>query len=142
MLTGCATKSANQQLDADLSKENKISARQDLSTEATQDLRRSHLIPEKKAKLEQLRNNLTTQENEIWKQSLKLRAVLIKDLLADQYDPNQIDLIKGRMWDLENKRISLIYSAVDEANKILGHFQPDDRKMIDDFFEMRPMANN
>lgn len=137
VLGGCATESVNQKLDKEMAQENSVKNRDDLHVEATQDLKSARVSLEQRAKLEKLRNTFAAQDNEIRNNSLKLRAVLVKELLSAKYDPNEIDLIKNRMWDLENKRLSLIYGAIDEANKILGHFEPEDKKFINDFFDPR-----
>lgn len=136
VLVGCATGGVNQQLDKKIAQENSVKSRNDLRADATQDLKTARMTPEQKAKFEKLRDAFTKQDNAIRDSSLKLRAVLVKDLLSTNYSVDEVDVIKNRMWDLENKRISLIYGAIDEANKILGHFQPEDQQLIDDFFEL------
>lgn len=135
VLGGCATESVNQKLDKEMAQESSVKSRDDLHTEASQDLKVARVNTDQRIKLEKLRSSFAAQENEIRNSSLKLRAVLLKELLSAKYDQNEIDLIKNRMWDLENKRLSLIYGAIDEANKILGHFRQEDQKFIDDFFE-------
>lgn len=135
VLAGCATGSVNKQLDKEVAQEGNIKSRADLSAETTQDLNSARMNPEQRAKLEKLKSTFTAQDNQIRDNALELRAVLVKELLSEHYDQNKVDVIKKRMWDLENKRLSLIYGAIDKANKILGHFEAEDRKFINDFFE-------
>lgn len=134
-VAGCAH--SDRKLDDKVSQESAVQRREDLHSETKQEFKSARLTPEQRAKLSELRKSVRAQEKDIWQNTLKLRAVLVKDLLSEKYNPVEVKQIKRRMWDLENKRLTLIYRAIDDANKVLGHFTAEDHSMIDEFFENR-----
>jgi hypothetical protein len=119
-LTACATKN-DKVLNAKMAEQTEISSRADLRAEAKSAVNENdNLSPEQKEKLNALRVQVSSQMDEINKKSLELRAVLLKDLLAPNYNGKEVVLIKNRMRKLEDKRLSMIFESAEKANLILG----------------------
>ncbi|MGZ3722087.1 MAG: hypothetical protein ACXVA9_04095 [Bdellovibrionales bacterium] len=115
----CVT--ANKNLDAKLSQETEVQNRAGLQKEATDIIQSSKELTEtQKSKLLALRDATRKQMDEIQTDSVKLRAVLIQDVLSHKYNPKEVRVIKSRMAKLDSKRTSVIFEAVEKANNILG----------------------
>lgn len=120
--TGCAHSALNQRVDAKLVREDNVKGRADLQGEAQRFIQSdAKLSNDQKAKLAALLELTKSQTDEVIQRSLKLRSILIKDLLAENYDQNEVDLIKKRLGDVEKQRLNLMFVAVAQANTILGH---------------------
>ena len=120
-LQGCAHGSANRRLDEKVVEEAEIKNSADVSAEARSAIDAAPgLSDDQRARLRVLGDSTREQLNNLKNQSLKLRAVLVEDLVSSNYDPNEVDLIKKRIKDVENKKVGLTFDAVDKANGILG----------------------
>lgn len=120
IFTSCSTAN-NRKLDDKLFNETNVNSRSDLRTEAKSSIDNAvNLTNDQKEKLTELRRSVNRQSDEFNQQSLELRAILLRDLLSAQYNPQEISLIKSRMRKLESRRLSLIFDAADKANIILG----------------------
>lgn len=118
----CAHTSMDEQLDKKVANESNIQTREDLRKEAEQDiLAKKNLTEKQKKDLEELRKDINQNDNSVWQQTLKLRAVLIKEMLADNYSENQVLLIQKRLKKLEDQRLNAQFKAIERAKKILGH---------------------
>jgi uncharacterized lipoprotein YajG len=117
---GCAT-TPNPAIEAKIAKEPPVANRQELQNEASQMIQSDKdLSADQKQRLEILRTKLGAQLDEISAQSLKLRSVLVQDVLSPGYSVDEVDLIKKRLKKLEDKRLTLMFDGVDQANSILG----------------------
>jgi PBP1b-binding outer membrane lipoprotein LpoB len=118
-LLGCAS-SGNKKLDQKMAQESKVSSTSDLRLEAQKSIESAiNLTSEQKEKLNQLRKSVSNQTDEFNKKSLELRSILLTDLLAPNYNANEVRVIKSRMRKLEDQRLSMIFDAADKANVIL-----------------------
>jgi len=131
---GCATAKLNRQLDEKLAQETSINGRKGIQAEAGQLIKEApSLTPEQKKDLEILGKSLSSQLDEITKESLKLRSVLVKDVISN-YDSREIDLIRDRLQQIEDRRLRLIFSVVRKTNAILGRQSAATDKLTRDFF--------
>lgn len=134
---GCAS-SGSRELDQKISQEPPVESRRQVQTEADQKIATdSQLTPDQKARLSALRTSVSAQLDDVSRQSLKLRSVLIEEILSPNYSLEEVSLIKSRLKKLEDKRLSLMFDGVDEANKILGRHAPQNRRMIRELLEDR-----
>lgn len=136
-LQGCAHSSTEQKVDRKLSDETSIKTHSDLREETDNVLKSTPgLSDDQRVKLAALRDSTRTRLDALYAQSLKLRSVLIKDLITTNYNEDEVELIKSRIKTVEDKRLSLIFDAVEQANLILGHLVLTNRQVImDGFFE-------
>lgn len=129
-LQACASTGVEAKLDEKLTHESEIRNRSDLTAEAHQVIdAAAGLSPERKEKLAALRSSTQSKLDEISTQSLRLRSILIKDLVSPQYDETEVTLIKRRIRSLDSARTEVLFSAIEQANTILGH-DTEGRAMI------------
>src|SRR5579862_3939202 len=121
LAAGCAHGDLDHRIDEKLAKEPEAN-RAALQKETAQVIKTAPgLTDEQRAKLEALRKSMRAEADQLRAQSLKLRAVLIADVISPNFDEDEVELIKRRMKALEDQRLSAIFGAVDQANTILGH---------------------
>jgi hypothetical protein len=68
--------------------------------------------------------------DQIQADSLKLRAVLIREVLSPNYSPTQASIIEKRITKLDKRRTAIIIDTVNEANRILGRMDTLDRQQF------------
>lgn len=137
-LQGCAHSAIEKRIDEKVAEETTVKSQADLAQEAEKLIQASpDLSPDQKAKLMALRNSIRTQNELLLDQSLKLRSILIKDLLASDYDRKEVDWIKKKIRSIENKRISILFDGVEQANAILGRQITKNQHVVHDFADLR-----
>ena len=121
-LFGCVSRVANQRLDEKLSQEQDISSSQDLRREATHLIREMPEIDEgRKRKLAEIQDSARNELAQIHQDSLKLKAVLIQDVLTPGgYNEDEVNLIETRLRKLDRKRMDITTNAIRKANDVLG----------------------
>lgn len=138
LIQACAHSTTEKKLDEKMSQETAVKSRLDLSTEATQMINEAvGLSDDQKSKLLALRDSMREQNDSFTSQSLKLRSVLIRDLISADYDAKEVALIKKKIKALESKRVSALFDAIEKANAILGREAMANQKIIQDFSEFR-----
>lgn len=89
------------------------------------------LDPIQRAKLLEIRKNASDQSNLLQIESLKVRSLILKEVMNQTYDPNKIDDLKKRLKKVENQKLNLTFSSIEEANKVLGReTEPERRRKI------------
>lgn len=116
---GCT--SLDKQVDQKLKDVQPTQSREDLNREAMQDIAKAtELSSEQRAQLvtlrEKVRNDITSLQND----SLKLRALLIQEVLTPGYNSDEVEVIKNRMKHIEQRRLTVLFEWVDQANRIIG----------------------
>lgn len=138
LMQGCASNEVEQRLDEKLAQETQIKHRDDLRAESKNLIDSAQgLTAGQKTELTQLRKATTAEMDKITNDSLRLRSILIKDIMSPNYNAKEVDLIKRRLQDVEDKRVDLMMDAADKANKIMGHEAEQNEKLIRDFVGMR-----
>lgn len=133
---GCSHGALDKKIDEEVAQESTVKTHNDLTNEGTQVLNSAQgLSAEQKQKLKDLRTSVTGQLADIYEKSLRLRSVLIKDLVAKDYNEDEVELIKSRIKYNEDKRLSLMFEAVDKAKTILGRNIEVNRHIVEDFME-------
>lgn len=136
-LQGCATSSIHK-LDEKLGQEQAVTTRTELRAEAGQTIEKAQgLTPEQRQALESLKTTAGAQIDQYGQQSFKLRAILVKDLISTNYDMDEVNLIKARLSDLEDRRLNVIFDAIAKANTILGRQAALNQPIFRDFIEPR-----
>ena len=140
-MSGCASSKVNRDIDARLQAQPDISSFEELGVNARKEIKDSNLLPEKKAQLLQLQRSTQDRSNELRRQSFKLRALLVQDLTAKHYDADEVAAIKDRLKKIEDQRLQLIYTAVDQASGILGRDQEEQNARILRSFDFEGRSN-
>jgi hypothetical protein len=133
----------SKELDKKLTDQPAIQSNQQLQRETDQEIAQdSHLSPDQKAKLEALKTKISSELDQNSKQSLKLRSVLVEELLSPEYSVDEVDLIKSRLKKLEDMRLSLMFDGVDQASSILGRQASQHRQMMNDILKERAIRDH
>jgi len=123
VLQGCAHSPIDDQLDKKLANEPAAETRAQLSVEAGQQIAADkELTPEQKSKLAAIGKQTRAKTDALREESVKLKMVLVKDLLASNYDSTEVDLIKKRIRDNEQAKLSEYFKAIRETNILLGRW--------------------
>lgn len=133
ILQGCAHASLDKRIDDELAKETEVKSQTSLRAESADLIRTtSGLTDDQRQRLSQLKTKTAAELDPLWQQSLKLRAILIKDVIATSYDNDEVSLIKARLRKIGERRLTIMFDAVKEANQILGRQAVDNREVVDD----------
>src|SRR5439155_657173 len=98
--------------------------------------------PDQRAQLFSIRDQARADLENLRLESLKLRSVLIKDIVSSKYNPAEIELIKSKLRGVEDERISTLFRAIRKSNLTLGRFASAgaraefDREMEDVMYQM------
>jgi hypothetical protein len=121
--SGCASRAIEKQVDVQAAKE-KPTTQRELRNEAKKRIETSTTLTESERR--RLLALVARTETAIAKDSqvsVKLRALLIEDIIKPDYEDEEIQIIKMKIMRAENNRLNTILNATIEANKILGRSQ-------------------
>jgi hypothetical protein len=141
IFTFLAQSCAHQKIDRQVEEKLQNSAPVQDSAQIGLDLQKSfaqnpNLSIEQRDKLAAMQRKLHSDLGEFRSQSLQVRSALAKDVSNPVYNPDEIESLKIRLRKIENKRLSAIFKAVDQTNKILGRDMPDKLRAMQELFEM------
>lgn len=122
---GCSSQSANV-LDQ------KIAALQvpgaPLDDEFSKDLAVSTILSdEQKSKMQNLRENTLKQISEFNEAIVKLKMILIRDLLSNDSEHAEIILIKSKIQNIEEKKMAVFFEAIKAANELMGKTETNEK---------------
>jgi len=83
------------------------------------------LDAEQKKGLHKILNETRDQNRKLYEQSLKLRVVLLKELLKKDSDTKEVKLLKKQIQNLENDRLKNTFQTVDQISHIVKHDEND-----------------
>jgi hypothetical protein len=117
---GCATKSAENRIQQKVALEDSVN-RRDAQLESAQLIQASpHLTDSQKAKLIALQEKTNSELAKLRTESLKLRAILTRDIASSNYSGIEATMVKRKIKKIETDRIQITFSAIDKAGVILG----------------------
>ena len=131
---GCAYSEADRRLDEELAKTAAVKGRSELK-KAADDVIANHpaLTEGQRLRLREIRESASSELDSMNADLLKLRALLLRDVVATSYDDEQVERIKARILKLENRKISVLFGAVERANAVLGHEDEATRRAAREF---------
>ncbi len=137
LFVACANATLEKGIDQKISQENEVQTRSDLNNEVSEAVENAKdVTPEQKIQLFALRSSVRQQIDDNWQKSLKLKSVLIKELITSNYNENEVSLIKQRLKKLESQRLAITFDAIDQTNKILGRQAKLNRAVMTDFIRL------
>lgn len=133
---------ASNQVDNKVAQQDNIQSRNDLSKQTQNSIQTAPgLTADQRSQLEAVRSTTQAKVNALSTESLRLRSVLVSDLLAQDYNAAEVSLVKKKIKAAEEKRLTIIFDAVDKVKKILGRqASSEHERMMSDFFEGREDA--
>jgi PBP1b-binding outer membrane lipoprotein LpoB len=134
---GCAHSQTDKELDQKLAQETEVKSRADLKQEMKDRIdTAAGLTDEQRSQLNSLREATQQKVSQLSRQSLQLKSVLVKDLVSTNYNEDEVNLIKKRIHDLEEKKVSTLFDAADQANRIMGHNAVKNQQVFNNIFEV------
>lgn len=94
-----------------------------------------NLSSEQRQRLRELRQAKRYEMDTLREQSEKLRSLLIEALVKPDYRAEEVNVLKKRIEDVEHKRTSSLFDAVDKTNAILGRHHPARQKVMHEFMD-------
>lgn len=120
-LQACASSAQNQVLDQKVAQESSITTSQALEQKQAELISHtSNLSADQRQKLDALRQQTHDKLAAISAESAKLRAVLIKDMLAEKPNAKEVAAIKKRLKKLSDNRLDTIFDAANQTNELIG----------------------
>ena len=136
IMSGCAHAQLEKKVDDKVAQETLVKTRTDLRVESGDLIQTAPgLSDDQRQSLNRLRVETAGQLDSLSLGSLKLRAILIHDLLETPYDEDEVELIKERLTKIEDQRLTTMFSAVTKANQILGRQALQNHALVDGFFD-------
>lgn len=136
LLNGCAHARLERQIDNKVAQEDGVKTHADLVSEGAELIKTAQgLTSDQRQRLTKLKVDTEGQLDPLRNQSLKLRAVLIQDLLSSPYNEDEVELIKERLSSIEDRRLNIMFSAVTQANQILGRQSLANHTIVEGFIE-------
>ena len=131
-LVGCS--STEKKVDQAMADQSQVKSQADLRAHADSMIATTPgLSDDQRSKLTQLGDSTRAKLDNVRTESLQLRSALIHNVIAS-YNKSEVYAMKRRMKKLEDKRLSIIFNAVDEANKILGRQAQSNAKLFDELW--------
>ncbi len=133
-MAGCSHGELEKRLDAKLVQEAHIKTRSDFNAETRERIEgMSGLTTEQRTQLLALRATSQNEMELLNQQSLRLRMVLVQDLIQPDYDDEEVQLIKRKIQKAEERKVSIIFTVADQVNRILGRVTtPHHKRAFDD----------
>jgi hypothetical protein len=120
-LVGCSSAQENRALDQKVSQQGDVTSSADLTHKLKSlDRHTPGLTPDKQAKLQSIQQRTRAKLDANREESLKVRALLIQDVLAAKPNQKEINAAKSRLKQLSKDRIDAIFTAADDTNEALG----------------------
>ena len=130
VLSSCAH--SEKKLDEKVAQEKHIQTREELRAIAINTIQTAPgLNDEQRQKLLELRAATQASFDQIRGDTYKLEEALVRDVITtNDYNRNEVTLIKKRLGKLSDKRLSILSAAVDGASKILGRPTDAENQMM------------
>ena len=142
ILSACNHSAIEKDVDVKLSRESDVTSGAALYTETTATIENAkNVTPEQKSQLLALRTDTREQLENNNQKTLKLKSILIEDLVKNDYKENEVELIKDQLKGLKTQRLTIMFGAVTEANKILGRQARLNDDVMRDFVRIQHEQN-
>lgn len=137
-LSACNHAAIEKDVDQKLSNESSVTSVPALYAETTATIENAkNVSPEQKSKLFALRTSTRDQLTDNTQKTNKLKAVLIDDLVQNNYNENEVEVIKNKLKDLKQKRLSIMFGSIKDANDILGRQAMLNSQIMNDFLKIQ-----
>lgn len=136
MLQGCSESQVRRDLDSKIAAEPPIRGHAELFSEADRLIRTAPgLSQDQRELLTKTRTTLQEESDLLRKRSIKLRSLLVKNLLSSQYNRDDAEIIKDEIREVENQRLSLLIRGVHKTNLILGRWESRNSRETELFYD-------
>ncbi len=135
----CGTSSSQRSVDEKLAAEPAVTSQNDSIKRSDAVIDSAPGLTEKQRnELNIIRESTRVQAASLEQQALKLRQILIKELVATDYNSknaSEVRTIKYKLSKLQNERLNLTFEAIEKAQKVLGHEAKNNQTMMHHLFD-------
>jgi Spy/CpxP family protein refolding chaperone len=140
LMVGCAT-AANKEVDKKVAGEQSSSAPDAIIQSGHEAIMNSkNLTDEQKQKIVGIMARVRAENLALKEESTKLKIAFFQTLGEKDYKADQVAVIKRRLQKLQNKKMDLMFSSLEEVQGVLGVKSEKDRRDMDQIF--RAMGGN
>jgi hypothetical protein len=138
-LSACAEKELKQKVSSDVAAEPLPASRSDLQKESEALINNSQFSDDQKNQLRSLRKDLLSKMQSLNDESLKIRSLLLKEVIAKHGDELEVSALEDKMKDNSQKKLKVLFEAVKKTNRILGRnsIEQDRLKIFDDIIMIK-----
>ena len=127
VLVGCASKEVDKKVDEKLAAVEPVQNRAQLSEVTARSMESiPNLTETQRAQLVDLRSSTRAKMQANQQESDKIRSLLIQGVFSANYQQKEVNNLKKRLSKLEGERTALTFSAIDQANNILGRAKSEE----------------
>ena len=128
-VAGCAH--TEKTIDQKLSIEPEVKSSEELGTRARALINaNASFTPDQKLKLFDLQKTTHEKLRARRVEGLTVRSLLIQEITSDSYREQEVKVIKNKLKENENKKITVFFQAIDDANQILER-ESDQQKRLE-----------
>lgn len=134
-LSSCATE-AEKKVEQKLNQEAPVANTQELRKSATMAIETTPgLTDQQRSQLKSLSEKTRAQMDQYRAESLKAQGLLVKEVLSEKSSNTEISVLKKKIKEIENNRLTLLFKTVDEAKNVLGKKStPEHQRIIHELF--------
>lgn len=141
-LSGCATSALEKQVDKEAAAEPPRAMHGELAGKGMDAFRNSPALTEtQRRKLSDLHARMMNDTFRIQEEISRLKGVLFDTIVTTPYNAAKAETIKDKLIKLNDKRMTNMFDALTEAEKILGYVSPAERRrqLLGEFMNERFM---
>lgn len=114
--------------------------RLDLNEEAREAIAKAPDLTERqRSDLTFLRQATAARLDGLRRESLKLRSLMVKDLVSPAYDASQMRVAERKLREVERERLEVMLDAMKKASRILGRQAAINEALMQEFVTDRPL---
>lgn len=119
-VVGCAHPGTEARLDTKVNQETTIRNEKDLRLTSDKALDESRLNENQKIRIRELRTEMGRKIAGLREESIRLRSLLVKDVLGEKYNKREVASLQRRIRANQDSQLSILFEGVEQANAILG----------------------
>jgi Spy/CpxP family protein refolding chaperone len=133
--SACGTAATRKQVDAEIAQEPTAVYPGEIADRniGTIDLA-EHLTAEQKSKLKAIQARGLAEGRAIRAEQQKLHSLIVKAMVREDYDEREVSILVKRLKGLDDRRVTLMMGAVEEAKAVLGKATLQDANILRGMF--------
>jgi len=119
-MVGCAHSPLDHSLNGKLSEEVEVSDYAQMKNESRVIIEKAPITDEQKNRLLTLKLETAKKMDQFDKDLLKLKGVLLRNIVSEKYAPKEVVAIEKKIESLSKEKLATFFGALEMASKILG----------------------
>ena len=137
LISACSQMAVEKDIAQKVNQESNINTQADLNTESASLIETApNLTDKQRGELIVLRESFRSETKALTIESLRLRSVLMKELLSADYRQAEVNTLKNKIKKAEDKKLAIMMDSIKKTNLILGRQAKVNLRMQDTDFIM------